>query len=182
MPKRRWRWTTESVTALGAVFTAFVALAVGVWDNVESRRHNRLSVVPHVSLTTTLNTSQTDSAHVGLLTVRNEGVGPAIIRSVRIRVRDDDYRDQEFETWGEARGAIERILDVKVTGRAELEDGSVLGTGRQLDLVTVETTGPIPRVRVGDGHPFGRLLMRLSVQIHYESVYGDRYEETTGSI
>lgn len=182
MPERRWRWTTESVTALGAVCTAFVALAVGVWDNVESRRHNRLSVIPHLSLTTTLNTTQTDSAHVGLLTVRNEGVGPAIIRSLRVRVREDHQPEQEFDSWGEARETIERILDVKVTGRAEVADGTVLGTGRRLDLVTVETTGAIPRVGVGEGHPFDRLLERLSVHIHYESVYGDQYEETSTSL
>src|SRR5687767_3333578 len=89
--------TASTIAAASATVAAMAAVVIAMWDNVQSRQHNRLSVLPYVDITLT----RTDYAD-GALTIENQGTGPAIIQGMTIRVATPHGRDTAFAEWGPA--------------------------------------------------------------------------------
>lgn len=177
-PERRWTLSAESVTAASAVVAALIALAVGVWENVQQRRHARMSVFPSIEYVAELRTEETDSSARGAIRIVNEGVGPAIIDDVRVRVRRLDGSEQVYRTWAEAEEVL-GTLGVEITRRAEFGEGSVMGAGRERDLVVFEFEAAERPQQAAER--FARVLDRLGVEIVYRSIYGDEYRATLES-
>ena len=69
-----------------SLFVAFVALFVAIWQGVETRKHNHLSVIPHLDITIV---SKEPESGKGGVRIINDGVGPAIIRSVKMFWKDE---------------------------------------------------------------------------------------------
>lgn len=175
MPDDRWKLSAETITAASAVVAALVALWVGIWENAQQRAHNRLSVSPALELVAEVRSSDADTVDRAVIRLVNEGVGPAIVEDVRIRVREPGGEEHAYGGWTEAEPALER-WGVDVTSRTELGGGTVLGVGREHDLVTFEAEG------VGESgqRSFTRLLEQVGVEIVYRSVYEDEYRATFG--
>lgn len=175
MPDGRNGLSAESITAIAAVVTALIALAVGVWENVQNRRHARLSSIPSLDYIVELSSSDDDASAGGVIRVVNQGVGPAVIDSVRIRL-DRDGGEEVYSTWTEVEPALEE-LGIRITGRAEVSDESVMGVGRDQDLVTFE-------LREGEDRSlesvYGDLLDRMTLVIAYRSIYGQEFEAVLG--
>ena len=72
--------TTNRVTSLAAIFVAMVSMAVALHESMETRRHNRLSVKPFLSLERTVNVSFNETGDLQertcSLTLENRGLGP----------------------------------------------------------------------------------------------------------
>ena len=153
---------------------AAIALAVGVWENVQMRAHNRLSVTPHLALTAEFHNADADSVGQGIIRVSNEGVGPAVIDRIDVLVTGDDGTQQQFATWGDARLLLEDLLDANLARRVELGDGVMLGVDRSHDLAIFEKS------LEADESLFPALLDRLDLRISYHSVYGEPYEADLG--
>lgn len=157
----------ETVTAIAATVTAIAALFVAVWDNVQTREYNRVSVQPHLVLE--FSKHQGDDANEGRLVLRNEGIGPAVIDRIAIELAGPDGARNEYSSWNEARDAIRRDT-LLVTGYSDLREGTVLGIERAMDLLEVEQIEPAAGDRVQ------ALINRMSVRIVYSSVWGETYE------
>jgi hypothetical protein len=63
-----------------ATVTAIAAIVLGVWDSAQNRKHNKLSVSPYVVCDYSVAATPTETTFV--VTLSNEGIGPAIFRSV----------------------------------------------------------------------------------------------------
>lgn len=179
MPDAHNGLSAESITAIAAVVTALIALAVGVWENVQNRRHARLSSIPSldyiVELTSGDDDASPDGVPGGVIRVANQGVGPAVIDSVRIRL-DRDGGEEVYSTWTEAEPVLEE-LGIRITGRAEVSDESVMGVGRDQDLVAFELQEDEDRsIEV----VYGDLLERMTLVIAYRSIYGQGFEAVLG--
>jgi hypothetical protein len=156
---------TDTVVAISAVVIAVCALAVSIWQGVQNRRHNRLTVRPHVTLAHGLN-------YFEPITVRfsNAGVGPAWVKSFDLRV---DGKSIHPGTPAGLAAAIAQIA----TGDLEY-------------TVTMPTVGEAIRVgetltflRFNDSHRTPGLhdriveaLHRLEPRLRYTSVYGEEFE------
>jgi len=69
----------ETVTAICAVIIALSALVVSIWEGIQNRKHNRLSVRPHLRIDR--------STYVGSpakITIGNNGLGTAIVQSFTV--------------------------------------------------------------------------------------------------
>ena len=175
IPRRRpWSNTSgavraETVTAIAATVTAVAALSVAVWDNIQTRSYNRVSVQPHLVLE--FSKQQAPSLDSGRLVLRNEGIGPALITSVTIQVEDSVGGVQSFESWNEARGAI-HTGPLVVSGYSDLTDASAIGIERTIELLNVRAETVEDPVT----DPIQSLIDRLSVTVQYTSVWGSPYE------
>ena len=156
----------ETVTAIAATVTAIAALFVAVWDNVQTREYNRVSVQPHLVLE--FAKYQGDRGNEGRLVLRNEGIGPAVIEAVTIRLASGGG-PIEFASWNEARDEIRRDT-LLVTGYSDLLVGTVLGIERSMDLLEVEQLDEASSDRVQ------ALIERLAVRVSYASIWGETYE------
>jgi hypothetical protein len=172
MARSRWALSAESITAAAAVVAALVALAVGVWENAEQRRHNRLSVFPSLDYIAELRvrTEDQDTVRQAVIRIVNEGVGPAVIDEVGIRVRDPAGVEREYRSSEEAEPALE-AWGVVVRSRADFGEGAVMGVGRERDLVSFSF--PAGRDPQELTRSFTRVLEHLRIVIVYHSIYGD---------
>jgi hypothetical protein len=176
------RPNASTVTAAAATITAVAALAVAVWDNVQSRAYNRLSVRPLLVLDYQRNTAE--SVDRGELTISNQGVGPAIVRQVRIRyVPISGGPDStaspgdtlQFEVWAELAGRL-RELGFLVTGWTDLATDRPIGTDHSIQLFRFQVDrDDIPE----SGADVQDVFDAVTLDVDYESVYGESFSTDT---
>ena len=156
--------TSELIVSCSSAFIAILALGVAVWQGHLMRRHNRLSLRPHLTFRETI--SATNNPQF-VLELQNNGIGPAIVGDFHILLDGKRETDFEAQTWlalldlvglhGQAQGAA--------CGRGEF-----LAAGQSLRLVKYDS-----RPNLADIGALRKALQRLTVHIKYHSVYGDKY-------
>jgi len=160
----------STVTAVMAIITACIALGVGVWENVQMRAHNRLSVTPHLQLTAEFRSVDDETVDQGIIRVVNEGVGPAVIDRVDVVVTGADGATRRFETWGEAEALLEELEGVTLSRRVELGPEVMIGAEGQQEVAIFE------KPSTAEESLFPALLERVDFRISYRSVYGEAFE------
>jgi hypothetical protein len=164
----------NTVTAIAATVTAVAAVAVAVWDNVQSRAYNRLSIRPLLVLDAQRST--TDSTDTGEFTISNQGVGPAVVRDVRIRYApiDGGADTLGFENWAELAARL-RPLGYVVTGWTDLAADRPIGTDHSISLFRFQVARPADSEQEADMHDVQKVFDAIVLDVAYESVYGERF-------
>ncbi|MUP39871.1 hypothetical protein [Labilibaculum euxinus] len=145
---------------------AFLALSFTIWQGYLIRKHNRITVKPNLFV---FNDFISDTHDKGIFIVNN-GVGPAIINEIIVVVNGNSVRiDNNKE-------AYERIMQ-----KLNLTSDKVL-------FKVVPTGFYIPAQKqerflwaVNDNYRDSMIvkgLDALNYIIHYESVYGEKYEQS----
>ncbi|HGM8505710.1 TPA: hypothetical protein ACKQBN_004397 [Pseudomonas aeruginosa] len=146
------------VTAWIAIAISILALISTFWQGHLSRTHNKLSVRPQLE-----GHSQWDGANYSL-EVRNDGLGPAIIKSARV------YFKGELLS-GEGPPLIEKAFEC--VERCDLMRHEffytpfILPAGKSVNVFLVQYDEDIQEIEAYLGG-----LLRL--EIDYESAYGER--------
>lgn len=149
----------ENVTAFAATLTAIAALFIAVWDNVQTREHNRLSVAPRLTISTTV------SNDIRSIAVRNDGIGPAIIERMTMRMQTPEGLI-ETQEWQDI---SPRFFDAghSISSSWQFSSGDAIGIGKSYDLFGASESSD-------SAAPSLREMMRdLSLRIEYASIYGD---------
>jgi hypothetical protein len=86
---------SNTAISLASAVVATAALFISIWNAWATRRHNRLSVRPHLAL------SKKTSPNAPQLTIdiKNNGLGPAIMTSIRVFVDDIDQSLTRAAQW-----------------------------------------------------------------------------------
>lgn len=146
-----------------AMITAVTAIAIGVWDSAQTRQHNRLSVAPYLVVDFTTQVSPEQALFY--ITLSNEGVGPAVVKSVTINM-PPSLGGGTFKEWQPVQELL-RTKGVDVPTYWNFEGGEALGVQRSRELF---------RAIVSSGDQAEALLAELSqikVSVRYASVYGN---------
>lgn len=124
------RLSLRALAQLMTVVVAVAAIGLSVWEGRETRRHNRLSVLPRLEasslwLPMRLDTRSAlfrnafaDSAAVAYqdsIVLQNNGLGPAVIHRVQVRVADSITYDTERSGWRDQymfRAVVDRLRRV----------------------------------------------------------------------
>ncbi len=150
-----------------AVFTAIAAVAVAIWQMWEMRKHNRLSVKPHLYFST-----YSVLGEAAGLRVTNGGLGPAIIKSFSLAVDNKWIDDTTRGGWLEASrllGAEKIPLNVSWYSRDQ-----IVKSGESADILYTPTETRTPET----DQYLDKLVKRLSVEIAYESAYRETFVAT----
>ncbi len=144
------------VVAICATVIAVLSLAVSVCEARAARRHNRISVRPHLELRVGL--PQGRKAGLELI---NAGLGPAVITGTVLTL--------DGESLGEYSEASVNLLRSKLSVRpsAVTFRKTILATDYDQFLLSIE-----PFDRAEHTEFAGLLRHRLGLEIHYESLYG----------
>jgi len=154
-----------------SLVVAGLALSVTVWEGYENREHNRLSVAPRLTVTTRISASESGAAGIY---VENEGLGPAIIRDVRVTIGNTTYQPaDDGSPWAPA---VNRLLE-----EAEPLDFNPEDDLHQFDFEENDTLGAgeaKPVFFPGPGKEkaqawFEKNAGKISLEIDYESMYGE---------
>jgi hypothetical protein len=158
------------VIALVAVIISLGALGVAGWQTQLTRRHNRLSVKPHLRVRRHGGGSQ---GRYGL-SVWNYGIGPAIVKSVEVFVGND--RVNEMNGDGGFTDALRKLNCFELLGDIEaiinaLAPDDALLPGQPWWLLYIPATADTKRVR----NQFFSAIQQMRLKIVYESVYRETW-------
>ncbi len=158
--------SSDKITSIAAIIVAIAAIGISVWQGMDNRRHNRLSVRPKLQIIFRAD-PQGDAGFI----VRNDGLGPANIK--RFDVKLDD-----------------KLLD-KVSFRAVLDLARIMGLDSlPMDfdpIVNTTTILPGDQARIltflkGEGSNMKLVLdsmnvylSRIDLDLEYESMYGESF-------
>ena len=149
---------------------ALSALGLATWQGMEQRRHNRLSVKPHLVFERAV-TNHSPQVQINL---ENSGTGPAIIKNFLIYL-DDNIVDLSFNTtWTKI--AEELYIKGMWGGGKIYLKGDAIQAGAREKIFEIKTS----EQGKDDGHSSDRIhkeLDRLDIVVEYESVYGEKFIE-----
>lgn len=156
----------DTAISLASAIVALAALFVSVWSSWATRRHHRLSVRPHLTL------SQKVSANAPQVEIKltNNGLGPAIITSIRAFVDDVEQPLTRPEYW-EAIISKLRIVTERISGYTTQGDVA-LRPGGTISLANVD----VPENQVDHAALQGELA-RVRIEVAYKSMYGEKFKE-----
>lgn len=161
---------------LGTSLTLFIAclgLFVTLYNSFSSRRHNRLSVMPHLIFDSMFDSSYRDGHHTYTLKVKNVGLGPAIIDSYVISL-DQVGNLGPHSVFEELLRMVNKHTPAK--GRAHcvagyLEEGNAIDKGSEKILIQVSI--PTDRRSFMEGREIAKSLVKLiDASIRYRCHYG----------
>lgn len=165
---RRARIQLDRVLSLAAAFVAVCALAVSVYQTKIMREQQRASAWPRLDL------PQSTSATTYGRLVQNQGLGPALVRSVEITYDGRHMRDWNAVTAAVFGDSAERVFARDSALAIETNTvarGSVILPGATVSHIRVHSAAVAPLLaRLASG--------RLRTAICYCSLYGECWRVT----
>jgi hypothetical protein len=160
----------ELIVSVASMIIALVALIVAIGDGRTSRRHDQLSVTPHLSIRSNKKATANGQVYDAEITVENTGIGPAVIGSFQVLINGKAMTG-EYGGWSEAR----TVLGIESLGPDFywLGKKDYVGAG---ETKTLFHCGAQPQDQ-REIQILEQALRQLSIRIEYESVYGQHYEE-----
>lgn len=147
-------------------FIALTALVVSIWQGIEMRKHNRLSVKPlftftrNFNKTTIIQGTDTIPANLFQLYLSNNGTGPGIISEFKVYYKDQIVDKYSLSLWNQ--------IFEKSPGLVQVNQGAWYDPG---DVVSVGERKSIVRVSWIDSD-----LKNIRVYIKYHSIYEEEYD------
>lgn len=165
--------TWEALAGLSSAVIALCALGLTIWQARITRKHNMLSVTPH--LTTW---SHTDKAnHVYEIELLNNGIGPAFIENFEIQVDGQPIVGEGYEP-------IEKALKVLFPHYEYTSHQSFVACGYSMAATEVRSLvaiqfrgGSVPKPEEVD-----HAAKRVRLLIEYSSIYGEFFALDTEAL
>ncbi|EOV6281615.1 hypothetical protein ACOQ0N_001467 [Vibrio parahaemolyticus] len=156
--------------AICAAIISFVALGLGIYQSHLTRKHNKLSIRPILSI------SKVSSYDRGLsYTLLNNGLGPAIIKKFGVMIDDKLIESSDNIIFS----ALEKIgVEHFDVGYFTLESGEAYNVGEELLLL-----GFVDKESNPDKYAnLDKVMPRFKFYIEYECIYGDKFKlQSNGS-
>lgn len=153
----------EVIVAVSTTLIAVVALYVSLWQGFVSRRHNRLSVLPHLRL----DWLPRDESLV--VEMHNHGIGPAVFVEFGLLYDESPITQNTSDFIRTKLSQSEADIDFYIYTPFE---GDALAAGESLDLIILYVSRDVAHRRAGT-----QLLSRVSYDITYTSVYGQEFSK-----
>ncbi|WP_420555199.1 hypothetical protein [Neptuniibacter marinus] len=162
-----WFWLGENVAAI----IAASAMGATLWQGYIARKHNRLSVKPHLVVHSTLSLQSPQIAFA----ISNDGLGPAIFQSYTLSIYDTELTpDDTIEE-------ITRIIQgyghssaTSITLRG-WHAGESYKQGAYKEAFEVYGDFGTDKAQLDDVR---KLLKNITIKINYSSIYGEEFKLT----
>ena len=92
---RKNKITSDTIVSLSAIVIAVVSIIIAIWQGIETRKHNRLSVQPKLDISYSLDYKDS----LAQLSITNNGLGPAIIEDATATIDSTLFRISEINEY-----------------------------------------------------------------------------------
>lgn len=156
----------DTITGIASSIIALCALLLSIWQGYVSRSHNKVSVRPHLT-TWTYHDHQT---HKHIVEIINNGIGPAIIKELLLKVDNKTITGQGTE-------AIEKVLKLLFPSfqynshNSYMSNGYVMAEKEKRSLSEIEFFGN----KLPTREDIEKAIKRTALRIEYESMYGEKF-------
>ena len=160
----------DTIIAISAVTIALASLFVSVWSAFQTRKHNRLSVTPHLKI----DYFHKPSEPIKVI-LSNNGIGTALIKEFSVLL------DGVTVLGVEAAGLSEALPKIGLVGTYYAYtplSNDALSVGGQELLLSFD----VPASQFGERQQIVASLSRITFEIQYESMYGDKFSLNTTAI
>ncbi len=153
------RFSSEAIISISAIIIAIASIFISVWQGLETRKHNRLSVRPNLEIHFT---ASNEGFGYSLI---NTGLGPAMItkRNIIIEgIKGQDLRINE----------IPELLDINdlTFSYGPTDQGASILAGEKRDLILFKLNSEETRFR----NLLNEVPEKLIFRIEYRSMYGEK--------
>ncbi len=161
---------TDKILGLSAMFISLCTLIVFLYQTNLIRQQQYMSVYPHLSLEN-YGTYTSNYKYV----LKNDGVGPAIIKSVMVKTKDGkNYDDIASYVNASVAQMKDSTLNFYFTN---VHKGRLVPANNKIDIILnndkkMRTAAILHKILHKKG---------LNIEIEYESIYGERWEITNNS-
>lgn len=167
----------QNIIALGVTVISACALIVSIFQTrimVEQRQlmheQAKAAVWPRISLARGKSHSQEDYSITDYhLVLGNDGVGPAIIKGVRVT-----YKDQPVEHWWEMFQLFPGTDSIETFISNASISNTIVKIGEERQVLGLKYNLPLAQI-------YYREAEKINIEIIYESIYGDRWKFTHSS-
>lgn len=157
-------WNADKILSITAILLSLGTFIVFTYQTQLIRKHQYASVMPYL---------QIGNAGGGTpnyrLTLKNKGIGPAIIRSIRIRKDKIEYFEDPHNFLARIKDADN--LDYYYTN---LQPGMFVQAGEMITLIGVNKS-------ITTSDSLLNIINDLDIFIQFESIYGQRWESRYGN-
>ncbi len=165
--KKRF-WNTEKLMSYLAILLSVGTLLVFIYQTNLIKKQQYASVYPYLEMG--FHGRGTEQMKFVL---SNEGVGPAMIKSVQIRQKGEVYEGR-FSGFLREMMAKDNADSIQYL-YSDIAEGKMLAVGAHLDLIDCQNAFTSDRI--------SELLneYELDLEIEYESIYGERWRIGSGN-
>jgi hypothetical protein len=168
-PKTPYVWTADRIIALSAMLISTCALVVSVLQTRIMQAQQEKSVWPNLSCTVVYGWAQKDSIGDFSLIVKNNGIGPALVKDIVFTIDGKEYRNEQ------ASEILSDLADESILSNSETQiHQSVILPGIAVDVykLTDDKQGyKMSKKYRKEYENTGRFKFR----VHYEDVYGNTF-------
>ncbi len=164
-----WNWLSSNATniiAICALVTTFLHAYI-------SRRHNRLSVKPHLEIARRFSFKEQEF----YIKILNNGIGPALLTKTKLLVDDVEVNVKKSEA---LRNVISELFHLYKYNQhyTIISDSYMMKPNDEMILMKVELLDSLNTFPVTSTDEMEQLDSRIRVAISYESMYGEKFECT----
>lgn len=152
-------WNADKILSITAIVLSLGTFIVFIYQTALIREHQYASVLPYLSM----GNAGGGTANYTLV-LQNNGIGPAIIHSVKTRKDKLEYFEDPYNF-------LLRVPEADSIDfyYSNLMPGMLIQAGNQVELLGVNNS-------LDDSDKLRRIVESLDIYIEYESIYGQRWE------
>ncbi len=160
-----WAWViglgADNITAIATAFIAVCALGVTVWQGMETRKHNRLSVRPFLVLRITEEKIDEKKPNVEIkFIIANNGSGSAFIKKFIGKIDGEKFAESDPKKYKKA--LVKIIENPKKATCHAISTGTAIKQGEEITLMSFEYTSEKKKIEI---------LKKIKFIIEYQSIY-----------
>ncbi|MBI5203795.1 MAG: hypothetical protein HZA11_02635 [Nitrospirae bacterium] len=154
------------ITGIASSIIALCALLFSFWQGHITRKHNRISVKPHL---TTWEESNPQEGHYKVA-LHNNGIGPALIKNFTIKVDGEIIEGEKTEK-------IEKALEILfpnlgyTSNHSWFQEGYAMSANEGKTIVEISFQNP----EKVNPSVVKSAIERADVIVEYESMYGEKF-------
>jgi hypothetical protein len=159
------KFTSEKILSLSAIVIALASIAIAIWEGVEIRKHNRLSVRPKLEI---FFSPSSDNNEISWILINN-GIGPGIIQFSRLVVDGKAYAINNGSVYNEIIDIL-KVEDVSISKMSSLNSGLSIIAGASRNMIGFKLKSD-----TSINSTFWEIHDRIKFEIGYESMYGESF-------
>jgi len=162
----------NTIGSIVAIIVGVCALGISIWQGIETRKNNRLSVIPRIVVLGNWITSE-EITPIGII-VENRGIGPAIITDIEIKIDNQTYNPLSNPAGFES--GMKKIISNEVIPNLNFhyfsyEETISPGGGKQ-PFIWLTNKDNINRENTSR---FIKRFSKIEIIIKYKSIYGKTF-------
>ena len=172
MPRAKIKWNPDKLLSLSAISISFITLIIFIYQTNIMSRQNYISIMPYLDLSTTNDVSDYHFE----LNLKNHGVGPAIIESVRLIYKGKNYNlaDYDNHLFTFLRSIAPGLDSVKFLSSSSLDRGMAIPANSVYNVFAVRNSEEDYRLITEN---LQKLLDEgLDYEIIYKSIQDERWQ------